>query len=188
MSNYVFRKEINCTLIVTNYTNTSLTLIHELIHAELFQRCIELGIITNMNYNQNYDGVFYFENGTNFSTLNSSALINALIQSYLNYSNPSQWTHNLMTDLNYNNIITQNLIQAYPLLNDPNYDFISNINTDPNNNYGNFTLQNAMKYLSWRGLEETQSYLNLIQNINSELVKKNYIETASRTKFSNNCN
>ena len=93
-----------------------------------------------------------------------------------------------MTGLNYNNIITQNLLEAYPLLNNPSNDFLNNINNDINNTNGAFTLNEAFYFLSWRGLENTQNYINLIQSNTTSLNKKNYIETASNNKFTNTCN
>lgn len=169
----------------------ALTLVHELIHAELLERCLRLGIITNMGFNSStYDGIFVFNNGQQISPMSNYGLtfLNMLIQEYRNYSNPSEWNHNLMTGLNYNNIITQNLLEIYPLLNDTSSDFINNINSDINNTNGLFTLNDAFYFLSWRGLEQTQNYINLIQNNPVSLNKKNYIETASNNKFTNTCN
>ncbi|RTL14266.1 MAG: hypothetical protein EKK56_01830 [Flavobacteriaceae bacterium] len=170
----------------------ALTLIHELIHAELLERCLRLGIISNMGFNSTtYNGLFSFNSsGQQISPMDNYGLsfLNLLIQEYRNYSNQSEWNHNLMTGLNYNNIISQNLLEAYPLLNNPSFDFLNNINNDINNTNGAFTLNEAFYFLSWRGLENTQNYINLIQSNTTSLNKKNYIETASNNKFNNTCN
>lgn len=169
----------------------ALTLIHELIHAELLERCLRLGIITNMGFNSTtYDGLFYFSSGLQISPMNSYGLVftNMLIHEYLNYSNTSEWNHNLMTGLNYNNIIKQNLLEVHPLLNDSSNNFLTNINSDINNTNGDFSLNEAFYFLSWRGLENTQNYISLIQSNSVSLNKKNYIETASNNKYTNTCN
>ena len=93
-----------------------------------------------------------------------------------------------MTGLNYNSIIAQNLTELYTLINDITFDYLNNINTDTNNTFGTFSLNDALGYLSWRGLENTQNYISLIQNITIEYNKQNYIENSANSKFINSCN
>lgn len=79
------------------------------------------------------------------------------------------------------------LLAIYPLLNSSENDFLTNINSDPNNQTGNYTLNEALGYMSWIGLESTNGYINNIESDTIKLNKKNYIESAARTKFTNNC-
>ena len=162
-------------------------LLHETIHVELVERCLELGIITGITYQPNYDARILFSNGTNMSLNSNAAVLNSLIHYYNTYGGATEWNHNIMTALNYQDVIEHDLLQVYPTLNDPANDFLSNINNDPQNTNGNFTLPQAMHYLSWTGLEGTQAYQTNVANIPAELNKKNYISIASRTKFTQNC-
>ena len=74
------------------------------------------------------------------------------------------------------------------VINDPANDFLSNVNNDNMNFFGNFTLEQLMDYISWIGLEGTQDFINNIQNNPLEQTKKNYVENAARAKFTHECN
>lgn len=159
-------------------------LIHESIHAELLDRCVQLGIIDAFDTNGN-------PNFTNTSTIYTTydSLFAILVNEYKNFGgvNP-QWNHDLFTVLNYRTEMTQNLVDIHPWLNDTSSDFLDNVNSDPLNFYGNFTLQQLMDYISWIGLEGTQQFANDIQSNPLEQTKKNYVENAARSQYSNNCN
>jgi hypothetical protein len=175
---------------VNNASNIeiALTLIHELMHAELIERCIRLGILNSVTVNSNYNAIYSFANGLQIPSTANSLVISAMINQYLTYNGAAnEWNHNLMTAFNYSNILSQNLQLVYPLINDLTNDFINNINNDPNNTFGNFTLQQAMYHLSWIGLEQTQDYINNIQNVPAELNKNNYIYSVRTIFFNNTC-
>jgi len=175
----------------------AMTLMHELIHAELIQRCLELGIITQMTFNTNFDGVLIFKEGPIYSFDQQAQMLGMIIQRYKTYADASQWNHNLMTDQAYNTAIAENTADIYPLLNDPNNDFLSNINSDPSNPYGTFTLERAMEFLAWAGLEGTNGYTTSVTNnppnlsgvnyINGYLSPTGFVPGAAQTKFTHTC-
>ncbi|MFD2551627.1 hypothetical protein ACFSQP_07345 [Bizionia sediminis] len=177
-------------LLSPNVVNTAsiieiaLMIIHESIHAELLDRCVQLGIINAFNAVGN-------PNFTNTSiTYNTSdALFAILVEQYRNFGGTnSQWNHDLFSVGNYRTTMAQNLVDIHPWLNDASNDFLSNVNNDNLNLYGNFSLQELMEYISWIGLEGTQEFINNIQNNSLEFTKKNYVETAARIEYTNNCN
>ena len=45
-----------------------------------------------------------------------------------------------------------------------------------------------MDYISWIGLEQTEYFINNIQNVPLEVTKKNFVETAASTHYTENCN
>lgn len=117
------------------------------------------------------------------------AIFSALALHYFNYNGGnSQWNHDLFTIGNYRTKMAQNLVNIHPWLNDANNDFLTNVNSDSLNLYGDFTLEQLMEYVSWIGLEGTQDFINTIQNSPLEHTKKNYVENAARAKYTNNCN
>ena len=162
----------------------ALMLIHESIHAELLDRCVQLGIINAFDINGN-------PNFTNTSvTYNTyQALFSVLVYQYRNFGGTnSQWNHDLFTVLSYRTKMAQNLVAIHPWLNDPSSDFLTNINSNTLNLYGDFTLQQVMNYISWIGLEGTQEFIDSIESDPLEETKKNYIENAARAQYTNNCN
>lgn len=175
--------------LINSLSNVEIALIfiHESIHAELLERCVQLGIISNFILDANgYSNPVFTNSLTSFTT--QDALFAGIVNFYINYPSPnnSQWNHDLFTLLNYRNVMSQNLINIHPTINDINNDFLTNINSDPLNTFGNFTLQEVMNYISWIGLEGTQDYINTIQNNPLELSKKVYIESAARLFYSHN--
>ncbi|MCG8235125.1 hypothetical protein [Tenacibaculum finnmarkense] len=159
-------------------------LIHESIHAELLDRCVRLGIINAFDSKGN-------PNFTNTSIVYNAKdeLFAKLVYQYKNYNGGnSQWNHDLFTVTNYKTKMALNLVNIHSKLNDPNNDFLSNVNNDFKNVYGNFTIQQLMNYISWIGLEGTQEYINNIQNNITKKAKKDYIEGIARTKYTNTCN
>ncbi|WP_417195301.1 hypothetical protein [Bizionia sp.] len=161
----------------------ALLLIHESLHAELLDRCVELGIIDTFNSAG-------YPNFTNTSvTYNSNEELFALIVNfYTTYTGGNtEWNHNLFTILNYRLLIIQNLLDIHPSLNDTNNDFLTNVNNDLLNSFGNFTLQQLMDNVSWIGLEGTQDFINTIQNNPTNLAKQNYIMGAANTEYTNTC-
>ncbi len=162
----------------------ALMIIHESIHAELLDRCVQLGIINAFDTNGNPN----FTNTSNTYTTYET-LFSLLVYQYKNYGGTnSQWNHDLFTVLNYRTKMAQNLVSIHPWLNDTNNDFLTNVNSDNLNFYGNFTIGELMDYLTWVGLEGTQEFINTIQNVPLEQTKKNYVENAARTQYTNSCN
>jgi hypothetical protein len=162
----------------------ALMIIHESIHAELLDRCVQLGIINAFDSNGNPN----FTN-TSITYTTYDSLFAILVYQYKNYNGGnSQWNHDLFTVLDYRTKMAQNLVDIHTGLNDPANDFLSNVNNDPLNSFGNFTLEQLMDYISWIGLEGTQDFINNIQNNSLEQTKKNYIENAAREKYTQNCN
>jgi hypothetical protein len=167
----------------------ALIYIHESIHAELFERCFRLGLIQTITFVNGSPKVFFTSNPTIPYDIPSS-IFNALTTQYYNNGQNSQWNHDLFTALNYQEQISENLENIHPWLNDQNNDFVSNINNDPFNVGGNYTLSQLMDYISWIGLEGTQEYANTFlgpSNV-SELSKLTYIEDAISTKYTQECN
>lgn len=163
----------------------ALMLVHESIHAELLDRCIQLGIINAFDTNGNPN---FTDTSITYNT--KDELFAKLVYQYKNYNgstNP-QWNHDLFTVTDYRTKMVLNLVNINSKLNDTNNDFLSNVNIDSQNVYGNFTIQQLMEYISWIGLEGTQEYINNIQNNSTEKAKKNYVENAARTKYTNTCN
>ena len=173
-------------LVVSNSSTIeiALILIHESIHAELMDRCVRLGIINAFDSNGN-------PNFTNTSNMYNTydALFALLVNQYKNYGgNNSEWNHDMFTVLNHRIKMAQNLEQIHPWLNDGSNDFLTNVNNDNLNIYGDFTIEELMDYISWIGLEGTQEYINTILNNPLEETKKSYVENAARTEYTNNCN
>ncbi|NQY28339.1 MAG: hypothetical protein HRT69_02600 [Flavobacteriaceae bacterium] len=162
----------------------ALTLIHESIHAELFDRGIQLGLITEAT-----------PLGSVYLSLNSTAqtvpnmVFNGLMTQYYNFNGVfnDQWNHDLMIVLNYRTKMTQNLLSIHNDLNDINNDFLSNVNNDPNIIGGPYTLNQIMDYITWHGLDQTQEYINTI-NGTPEENKADYLINAARSKYTHNCN
>lgn len=162
----------------------ALMLVHESIHAELLDRCVQLGIINAFDSK----GRPNFTN-TSITYNTKDELFAKLVYQYKNYNGGnSQWNHDLFTVTDYRAKMALNLVNIHSKLNDTNNDFLTNVNNDSQNVYGNFTLQQLMEYISWVGLEGTQEYINNIQNNATEKANKNYVENAARNKYTNTCN
>ncbi|WAC03809.1 hypothetical protein N7U66_10540 [Lacinutrix neustonica] len=165
----------------------ALTIIHESIHAELIDRCIQLSLVNNVSILGGME--FNSFSGNNVFTL-PDAIFNQLLIVYSAYppNSDSQWNHNLFNVLSYRTKMAQNLVFVHPWLNDTSSDFITNVNADTLNLYGDFTIEELMDYIAWIGLEGTQDFINNIQDIPLELTKKNFVETSARTHYTNDCN
>ncbi|WP_034061171.1 hypothetical protein [Lacinutrix jangbogonensis] len=164
----------------------ALTLIHESIHAELMDRFIQLGLVNNVTTL----GAIVFNNGnTNVFTL-SDVIFNQLLIIYNAYppNSNGQWNHDLFNALSYRTKMAQNLVSVHPWLHDSSDDFLTNVNGDNLNLYGDFTINELMDYITWIGLEETEDFANNIESVPLELTKKNFVETAARTYYTKNCN
>ena len=90
--------------------------------------------------------------------------------------------------LGYRVKMAQNLESIHSLVNDSNFDFSTNVNNDTSIVGGPYTIPQLMNYISWIGLEGTQEYSTSILSIPTELAKKNYVEGAANTKYTNTCN
>jgi len=129
-------------------------IIHELIHAELAERCYMLNLITGSLPN----GSLIFANSPTYQF--SDQIFAELVEQYTTFvpttANPTEFEHNLFTISGYQNSIINDL-NSINLLLDPNNDFQSIINADPLIN----NMQQVFESLSWAGLEATDSYLSL---------------------------
>lgn len=168
----------------------ALTLIHESIHAELLDRCFQLGLINSASYNPTTGQamVIFNSSPTVFST--ESAIYNQLLIEYNAYppSSSGDWNHDLFNVLHYRTKIIQNLMNIHPWLNDTANDFLNNVNNDPFIIGGPYTLEQLLNYISWIGLEDTQEYNSTIINNILETSKKVYIQGAARSEYTHDCN
>ncbi len=157
----------------------AITLIHELFHAELAERCYQTGIISGALPN----GTFIFTSGIQTGQLNNQ-IFNQLVQEYITYiptnNNPYQFQHNLFNVLNYRNLIISDLTNINPLLDSTN-NFQTIINNDPFID----SMQEVINNLSWLGLEETNDY-NLLSPENIANIE----HTNNRVNqfYNKNCN
>src|SRR5690606_11826641 len=147
--------------IVNNLSTIEIALIfiHESIHAELFERCFRLGLISAITFDNGLPKV-YFSSNPNIPYSISNIIFSALAIQYYNNGQNSQWNHDLFTIGNHRERMAQNLIDIHQQLNDPNNDFLTNVNNDPNAVGTPYTIQQLMNYISWIGLEGTQDYIN----------------------------
>jgi hypothetical protein len=161
----------------------ALTLILESIHAELLERCIQLGLVQSIVG----PNVLFYNNPILYT--NNLDVFNQLILHYYNYngtSNP-QWNYDLFNAFGLRNKIQTNLLNLHNELNDVNNDFLTNVTNDPNSVSGPYSLNDLLYYLSWVGLEGTQAYLNTINNP-TENNRMAYSEIVANTKYSKICN
>ncbi|MEN8817677.1 MAG: hypothetical protein ABF274_12530 [Nonlabens sp.] len=148
---------------------TALVLLHEIVHAELMERCIQLGMFTQIDTNMN---IYNFSSnppvGTSFEDNYYAYMVNWY---NLNSANNSQWVHNLFTiDVVRQNLISS-LLDGNAFLNDPIAPFP--VSTSP---LSSLTTVQIMESFSWNGLEETAEYqnltmsqINLIELVTSEI-------------------
>ncbi|MDT0295792.1 hypothetical protein ACFQ3R_07765 [Mesonia ostreae] len=162
----------------------ALILIHESIHAELTNRAIKLGIIKSVNPL----GYTIFSNDIEYEL--QGIIFKQLLVNYNAFppNSNSDWQHDLFNVLNYRDEMIENLLNIHPWLNDSQNDYLSNINNDLTGIGTPFTLTELFGYLSWIGLEETQEYQNQILNDTQSLSEKVYVEYATKTHYTNNCN
>ncbi len=141
----------------------ALVLIHEVIHAEIMERCVQLGIITSLIYNSTWEASLNFGDGTLTTTDFPSTLFAMLVANYSNYvgattSSSNNWQHDLFNVLNYRAKIAEDLRDAHILLDDTLNPFENNLN---NGTMFDLTIDEYFNLMSWYGLEETQDYDNL---------------------------
>lgn len=72
----------------------------------------------------------------NISYSTSNAIFSALAYHYYNNGQNSQWNHDLFIIDNYRIEMMQNLVEIHPWLNDASNDFLTNVNNDNLNIYG----------------------------------------------------
>lgn len=155
------------------------TLIHELIHAELLERCIKLNLVRSMSP----VSIAFYDSPLILSS--KTAIFNALINHYLHYNGSinSQWNHDLMNVFNYRAKISAYLAQVHSLL-DPNNNFANALNSSTTNP-SHYSENEVFEFISWLGLEGTQDYINLSQNTKNNI---NYFDSFTRTNYTQNCN
>ena len=160
-------------------------IMHEVIHAELTERCLQLGLLQSIAP----DGSTVFSDNPTFPLTDPELIFRELVYHYANFDSPtSEWNHDLFNVLNYREKLEQALLNIHPILNDPSNDFLSNVIADtiaivskPN------TLQELMYYNSWVGLEGTTEYNTAIGSIPLEVGRMAYSELAIKTKYTHNC-
>ncbi|MFN2262165.1 MAG: hypothetical protein ABR595_08900 [Psychroflexus sp.] len=128
-------------------------LIHESIHAEIFERSIESGLLISIN---GYGG-YAFSNFPNPSNSTGYEIFNLLMQYYQSLGDgEDEWTHEAFNVLDFCQEIKQNLIEINNWLDGDN-SFEQYII-----NEGTFSsLEEFYEYFSWAGLQATQEYQNL---------------------------
>jgi hypothetical protein len=165
----------------------ALTLVHEMIHAEIMERCIQLGIITGLTFNGNWEASLSFSNGTITSTDIPTILFATLISNYSNYlgttpNSSSNWQHDLYNLTNYRAQIAVNIAQVHPLIDNPNNPFENNLNEGTMLNL-NLNMNEYFNLISWLGLEATQDYNGL-----PPLVKTKISQAFNQTRLYYNRN
>ena len=139
-------------------------IIHEMIHAELLERCIQSGLILNINTS----GYYTFQNYGNPSPFTNVTVFNSIVTYYKNLGNVNpQWNHDLFTVLHYRQKIKENLISVHSLLDDPSNPFINTLQNDGVFN----SIDVFFDYFSWAGLEGTQAYQNLSPSEKSKVTR-----------------
>jgi hypothetical protein len=163
----------------------ALTLVHEAIHAEIFERCIQLGIITAAYSNSNWLSSVSFNNGQVITTNFSNQLFAVLVDNYSSYgggnSNPN-WQHDVFSAAGYRNRISDDLSTYHPLLDDTQNPFANNLN---NGTIIDVTMTEYFDLMTWLGLEETEAYNNLTP---LEITKLNQIVNQTNIFYNEDCN
>jgi len=165
----------------------ALALIHEMIHAEIMERCVRLGIISALNYNNNWETLVTFSNETILSTSISDVLFAHMISTYSNYQGPasgssSNWQHELFNVADYRESIANNLSDIHLFLDDLSNPFENNLN---NGQIIPLTFEEYFDLISWGGLQGTTEYNNLS---NLEKAKINQAFSQTSAFYNNNCN
>ncbi|WP_333659265.1 hypothetical protein [Flavobacterium sp.] len=162
-------------------------IIHESIHAELIERCIELNLI---EYITNSGNVKFFSTPVTYT--NNTAIFQQLIMYYQSYNGAihPEWNHDLFNLFNYRDKLQTDLLNIHPYINDSTNDFLTSVINDPNIQGGTYTLQDIMYYTSWLGLEGTLEYNSIFNDPTNpnESIRKSYTETVINTKYNHNCN
>ncbi|WP_333659559.1 hypothetical protein, partial [Flavobacterium sp.] len=158
-------------------------LIHELIHAELMQRCIKLGLI---EYILPDGRVKFLNNPVVFQDENE--IFSALIQYYHNIPGKTtisneQWNHDLFNVFNYRQKITENLLQINNIL-DPTNSF-NNVLNNASLNPSNYTLAQVFEFMAWFGLEGTQDYIALPSTTQTDIIN---VENLVNANYTQTCN
>lgn len=153
-------------------------IIHETIHAELLERCIQSGLILNITPS----GTYTFQNYGNPSISTNLTVFNSITTYYKNLGNGNpQWNHDIFNIFSLRQKLSENLLQIHPWLDDLQNPLINVINSDNIIN----SLESLFDYLSWGGLEGTQEYMNLSPE---DKTKKEYIFQSIRSNYNKNCN
>ncbi len=165
----------------------ALSLVHEMIHAEIMERCIQIGIIDALNYNNDWEVSLNFNDGSTVSTDFPSQVFALLVANYSNYMGPtpsssSNWQHDLFNVLNYRARITENLEQIHPWLDNVTSPFEDNLNTG---SIIDLTMNEYFELLAWLGLEGTEAYSNLSP---IEITKKEIAFNQTEIYYNENCN
>ncbi len=163
------------------------TLIHELIHAEIMERCMQLGIVTGAVYNTTtWDVSNNFSNGSVISSDLPSALFSMLVSQYSNYVGPvpngGNWQHNLYDVAGYRAKISEDLEEVHGFLDDPSNPFASNLN---NGTVIALTMSEYFDLITWAGLHGTDAYNNLSALDNTKI---NQALNQTEQFYNENCN
>jgi len=154
-----------------------------MIHAEIMERCVQLGIITSAAFNPiNWNVSMNFSNGTTLSSNLSDVLYASIIFHYKNFQGNSNWQHEIFDVTGYRQGIANNLSETHPYLDNYSNPFENNLNTGQ---IIPLTMEEYFDLISWGGLQGTAQYNSL-----SDLEKAKINQAFSQTQnhYNENCN
>jgi len=157
-----------------------MAIIHEAIHAELFERCFRLGLI-DASALINGELKVRFATNPNVDFIGDQLFAELINQYRSSAPNPDEWQHDFFELLNYKNKLIENLEAVHPWLDDSNNPFNPNVVSN-----GVFlNLNDFLSYLTWNGLSGTQSYQSLTSN---EQSKVNFSLQILNSNYNDDCN
>ena len=163
----------------------AIVIIHESIHAEIMERCIQLGIITEITYDNNWLVHMTFGNGEIISSDFQNTLFALLVDNYSEYNGGSQnlnWQHDLFDVSGYRSRVSEDLSIFHQVLDDSLDPFINNLN---NGTEIDVSMAEYFELYSWLGLFGTEAYNNLTP---LELTKLSQIINQTNQFYNDDCN
>lgn len=157
------------------------TLMHETVHAELLERCIQSGLIESLFISPSGLQSVRFINDP--ITYNTPAIIfNQLVLRYRAADGGNtDWQHDLFNIFDYRDKISDDLGVIHTLIDDPGNQFENIIYNTPQIN----NLNDCFNALSWRGLENTADYQELSSSEQSIVL---FTQDIVRANYNQNCN
>ena len=177
-----------------NYVNSATaieiayTIIHEAIHAEIMERCIQLGIITEMNYTSvDYEASANFGNGVIISNNLGDILFALLMEKYSVYltttpNTTTNWHHDIFTAFGYRDRMKEDLAEIHPLIDDSTNPFFTILLYSP---LSSMSSNQYFDLLAWQGLHGTEAYNNLSS---SEVALADLALLLTENFYTKNCN
>jgi hypothetical protein len=160
-------------------------IVHEAIHAEIFERCIQLGIISQVTYDSSWVVYANFSNGQVISSNFSDLLFATLIDQYSSYGGGSinpNWQHDIFAVAGYKERISADLAIYYELLDDSLNPFENNLN---NGTIIDVKMEEYFDLLLWASISQTPEYKNLNP---LELTKLSQIKNQTDIYYNHDCN